>query len=317
MPKSKSFILNDENKVNSYGFRTLNAGIDLARFQDNPVLLDFHNPSNKTVIGRWANVRVEKNLLLADPEFDEEDEDAMKIKGKVDRGFLKGASMGLTFNHAYMELTADGTYLLTKSELLEGSIVSIPSNAHALKLYNETGDLLDDKSIQLSIETISKQLVTMNKVTLSVAALMVLGFQDNGIELTTLSAAIEKLGKDKEALQAKLTAEEAKSAELQSKFDKENETRALSLVDKAILEGRITADKKEHFLSMAKTNFDMASEVISSIPAKVSLAGKVVNKESGNTSEVKTMDDFQKLSHDEQVTFKADFPEEYSKLFNV
>ena len=81
--EGNSFVLNDENEVNSYGFRTLNDGLDLSRFEENPVLLDFHNPSNQSVIGRWKNIRIKGSQLLADPEFDEEDPEAMKVKGKV------------------------------------------------------------------------------------------------------------------------------------------------------------------------------------------------------------------------------------------
>jgi hypothetical protein len=310
---AKSFVLNDENVLNSYGFRTLNSGLDLERFRDNPVLLDFHNMSNTSVFGRWTNIRIEGSQLLADPEFDIEDPDALKLKGKVDRGFIKGASMGLTFNREYMELQPDGTYALTKSQLMEGSIVSIPSNRKSLKLYTEDGDLMSDESVQLSINQISKPNVNMSKLTLTVAALSALSLQSDE-DSAALSAAIEKLDQDKKSLESKLAAETKLREDLENKVKEENDARALSLVDNAIKEGRITADKKEKFLSLAKSDYALASDMLSEIPAKQSLSGKVVNSSGG--TEVKTMDDFEKLSHEEKLSFKNDNPEAYQKLFN-
>src|SRR5690625_2612189 len=89
------FVLNDETKVNQYGFKVLNAGLDLERFKKNPVILDYHHPNNFGVIGRWEDIQIEGHLLTAKPVFDEEDEYSRRIAGKVKRGFLRGASLGL------------------------------------------------------------------------------------------------------------------------------------------------------------------------------------------------------------------------------
>ena len=95
MPK---FILNDEAVVNSHGFRILTAGIDLTRFKLNPVMLDGHIRSNQTVIGSWKDITIEEGKLFAEPLFDMEDENAKLIAGKVERGVIKGASMGIYFS---------------------------------------------------------------------------------------------------------------------------------------------------------------------------------------------------------------------------
>lgn len=315
MPKNKTFVLNDESEINSYGFRTSNEGLDLSRFKDNPVMLNSHNSNNTHVVGRWINIRKEGTQLLADAEFDEEDEEAMKLKGKVDRGFIKGASMGLTFNHKYMEVQPDGTYLLGKSQIMEGSIVSIPSNRKSLKLYAESGELLDQEEVKLSINQISKiQKPNMSKVTLSVAALSALGLQ-NSEDSAALSAAIERLHGEKNSLVSKLAAETKLREDLESKIQKETDARALSMVDGAIKEGKITADKKEKFLKLAKSDFTLASEMLAEIPAKKSLKGQV-EKTGGEESKLpKDMDEFEKLSADEKASFKAENPEAYQKLF--
>lgn len=309
------FILNDESKKNSYGFRTSNAGIDLERFKSNPVMLDSHlGGSTDSVIGKWTNIRIQGAQLLADPEFDEQDERAMKIKGKVDRGYLKGVSMGLTFNRANMELQPDDSYLLSKCELVEASIVSIPSNSNSLKLYAETGELLDEDSVRLSIQEISNKPINpiMRKIMLSVSTLLVLGLQ-NTEDNATLEASIEKLATDHAALGAKLTAEKTAREAAEAKLTALDDAKALSLVESSIAEGRITAEKKEHFLSLAKNDFATAKEVLESIPAKVSLAGTVVTP---GTTEVKTDEDFMKLSDEAKLAFKNDHPTEYEKMFS-
>ena len=76
------FILNDENVTNSYGFKIKTAGIDLKRFEANPVMLDGHNPSNLSVIGKWTEIKAENGKLSADTDFDMEDENAKTIAGK-------------------------------------------------------------------------------------------------------------------------------------------------------------------------------------------------------------------------------------------
>ena len=108
-----TFILSDTSKTNSYGFRIAMEGMDTSRFRENPVMLYRHNDDD--VIGRWHNLRVDDGRLLADAEFDQDDELAAKVAGKVERGFIKGCSMGIWIKD--MQETADG-WIVTKSFLL-------------------------------------------------------------------------------------------------------------------------------------------------------------------------------------------------------
>ena len=84
---NKSAILNTEN-INRYGFRVLTNGIDLSAFIKNPVMLYNHNRSKdenrvqNLPIGKWENIRIEGDKLLADPVFDAYDQFAQTIKSK-------------------------------------------------------------------------------------------------------------------------------------------------------------------------------------------------------------------------------------------
>lgn len=127
------FILNDETKVNQFGFRVKNSGLRLGRFRANPVILDNHKEGNEAVIGRWENIQIEGHLLTAEAVFDDHDPNAVVIAGKVERGFIKGASLGLDpFSMKNFKAAPDDVYDLVEAEILEASIVAIPNNANAL-----------------------------------------------------------------------------------------------------------------------------------------------------------------------------------------
>jgi len=306
-----SFILNDENQRNSYGFRTLNSGLNLERFRSNPVMLDSHwGGGGSAVIGRWENIRVEGSQLMADPIYDEEDTNAANIKRKVEKGFLKGASMGLYFDANDMK-PEQGGFVLEKSELIEASIVSIPSNANALRLYAKSGELLTKESIELSLQgLISNQInTTMTKITLSAATLVALGIPNSDDPLA-LSNAIEKVVAEKATLSAQLETANQKAQDAEAKLSALVDAEAKTLVDQAVTDGKITQAEHAHFLAMAKANLEATKTVFAKIPTKQTL-----NAENPNNTEVKSLDDFMKLSDTAKLAFKAENPEVYKSLF--
>lgn len=145
----KSFILHDES-INSKGFRMLTAGANLTEFRKNPVMLLMHDDYNLP-IGRWENIRVEGTNILADPIFDEKDPRAVEVMEKVNRGFIRMASIG---SWQPEEISEDPMYKLPgqllptviKWTVREASIVTIGSNHNAIVFYDrETG-----KHIKLS-----------------------------------------------------------------------------------------------------------------------------------------------------------------------
>lgn len=306
-----TFVLNDETVVNDRGFRTVNSGINLERFKANPVILDYHRSGNNAVIGRWENIRIEGSELKADAVFDEEDEDAKKIAGKVERGFLKGASMGLGFDRSeepFVFEDATGKFALTKSELLEASIVSIPSNRKSIKLYNKEHKELQEDEVQLALEDASNEELNkndnMSNVKLTVAVLATLGLEntDNQQELQD---AITRVANENVSLKKE-------NKELKEAQEKEAKARATELVDLAITEGKIMPDTKDSWVNLAQANPKHVEATLKGIPAKVSLNGLVTG---GKAVEVKTADDFEKLSDEAKLAFKENHPEEYKNLF--
>ncbi|MDY3547352.1 HK97 family phage prohead protease [Riemerella anatipestifer] len=315
------FILNDENKQNSYGFKIRTSGISMERFSANPVMLDEHNPSNLSVIGQWKDFKTEDGKLSADTQFDTEDPHAKTIEGKVERGIIKGASMGISFNKKDFSYE-DGELILEKCELLEASIVAIPSNANALRLYAEGGELMNDsdvKALCLSVAQNSAEFKpkNMNKIKLSQLAFIALGFAQTTIEAseTEINQAILGLQKQKEEAEQKLQLSEEKlSAYIQK--EKEQKAQAVTdLVELSIQQGKITADKKQSFIDLATQNFELAKSTLDAIPAKRNFSTGVQSP--SGTSAVTNMEEFQKLSLSEQLAFKEANPDGYQAILKT
>lgn len=318
-----TFVLNDETKVNSYGFRIPNKGIDFSRFDANPVMLDSHVNSLLTVLGSWEKRTVDGALLKADTVFDSVDPNVKPIQEKVERGFIKGCSMGVMFDWDYLQKNPDDdTWELIKCELMEGSLCAVPSNSGSLALFNKEGELIPEDEIKLTMQKLTAKDLNkintpkMEKIILSTQALSVLvglGVQD-GDNVTAISNAIVQL-------QTKLTTAESgkktsddKVVELQAVLDKQVKLQAETLIDGAIAEGKLTAGERDAYLKDATANYELTAKLIGKIPAKTSLSANV-NNNAGGTGEVKSVDDFEKLSVEKQLAFKNTNPEAYKALF--
>lgn len=276
-----TFILSDTSKTNSHGFRIAMEGMDTSRFRENPVMLYRHKDDD--VIGRWHNLRVDDGRLLADAEFDQDDELAAKVAGKVERGFIKGCSMGIRIKD--MQETADG-WIATKSELMEASVCSIPSDAGAVTLYD-----------------IDRRQLTIDEVKLQ--------FSINDKKLTK-----EEMEVNNENLAQELAAKDNEIAALKAQLAEQKEKEIDSFLSAAVKEGKITEESKSGYALLAADNFDTVKKVIDGKKAepedkKVSLAamvGKQASKYDG-----KTWDELDRAGM--LAALRAEVPEKYAELY--
>ncbi|MGN0206322.1 MAG: HK97 family phage prohead protease [Muribaculaceae bacterium] len=235
-------------RLNSYGARVLTEGIDLEQYQKNPVLLYMHRRGRKEdmPIGIMENLRVEGDTLYGTPKFDDDTEDERNINKKWERGTLRMLSAGLDILEWSEEpslLVAGQTRpTITKSKLIEVSVVDIGANDDALQvgLYHE-GKLLTlaagEENAHLPLLTVSaqeenkEQTPNNNQQKKMEKILLKLGLAPNATEDEAV-AAIGKLQEEKSAMVL---------------------ARITDAVETAIKEKRITADKKEKYLSLGKT----------------------------------------------------------------
>lgn len=266
MPKPKLFILNDSNEKNSYGFYVLTEGISLKRFNENPVCLNDHRNNTKDVLGKWVNVAVEGSLLKALPEFDTEDLDGKEVVRKVLKGTIKGCSIGIYFKKEDLQLV-DGKLVLLKCELFEVSIVAVPSNANAIALYSQEGELIPEATIQKMCLSIQKPL---NKNTTMKLINAHLQLNENAEETAVLAAikeieaAVTTKGNEYEALKLKYEALQTKeTARLQAEYDTE---KALALTD-----GRLDAAGETALATLAENKLDAALSFLKALPKRKSV----------------------------------------------
>ena len=128
------------------------SGANLARFQANPVILYGHNAYGRTnlPIGRSPNVGVEGDRLRAAIEWDEEDEFAQTIRGKVKRGFLNAVSIGfevLKWENPSQNYWKGG--VAVEWELFEISVVPVPMDHKATV---ESGRSLHDENLRQYVD---------------------------------------------------------------------------------------------------------------------------------------------------------------------
>lgn len=324
--KNKKFVLNDETVENSYGFYVRTAGIKLDRFLSNPVMLSDHNNTNLAVLGKWLELEKNGHQLLGLPEFDVADPDAKKIAGKVDRGYIKGASMGLLMKGADM-VYVDNKIILMECELVEGTIIPVPSNPRSLRLYLQDGGepLTEDEvknlclSIQPETPTNFNQNPDMKKIILSLGALIALGFKDapkDGLEESEIEAKILGLSAKLETSEKEVLRLKAENEQLQTAAKTQTTADGKLFLAAAVEAGKIKADQVEAYLSLYEANPALTKSTIDAIPAKTSLGAKIVPGGGQGDVEIKTADDFEKLDHEAKLSWKAANPDEYKKLFN-
>lgn len=127
-----TFIVSDET-INCYGCIIRTDGISTARFERNPIMYYMHD-REKGVIGRWENVRKEGTKLMADAVFDEGTELGAHVKHQVETGFLRTASIGIENCKCK---TINGVEIIKECDLIEISIVDVPANENAVKLFKK------------------------------------------------------------------------------------------------------------------------------------------------------------------------------------
>ena len=131
--------------------------------------------------------------------YDEEDTLGAKCKRQAKKGFLKGCSPGIIINAVELRTLPNGEERVTVTdwELCEVSLVSVPSNRNALRLYTKQGDIIPDDRVKLSVEALlninKPNNNEMDKIILTAEAYIALGLKSNEADGKSISAAIMEL----------------------------------------------------------------------------------------------------------------------------
>lgn len=292
-------VLCDSETINSYGFKTDVKGINLSRFEKNPVMLYQHNPH--MVIGRWEDIKIEGGQLSATPVFDMEDPEAAEIARKVEQGFIKGCSMGIVIKQM---TRTKGIDTATESVLLEASIVSIPADENALVVYDS-----EDKQNQLSINDFNKLFYIMEKKEPEL--------QPDNSEIALSQRNMELQAQVDEQTDT-IKALNAKIDELQRDLAERDYREAEAFVDKAIADGKITEEVKSEalsfYLSFPKETEKLFASIkgIADEPSALQrqTLSEMVNQKAEPSQTWDELDRAGKLRN-----LKANNPEEFKRLY--
>lgn len=309
-----TFIVTDES-VNNYGFRILTTGIDTTQFEKNPVGYYMHQrrsgkayeAKGDEVVCRWENLqKLGNGIMMADAIFDENDDKAMKIAKKIEKNFIRMASVGVN----PIETSEEKKYLLpgqtratvTKSELIEISVVDRGGNNNALvKLYDgeqEDYELPLIKSDSMNLEeTLRKQLNLADGQSIPDAITALQGNEDYKAKYDAL---------------VKLNNEARKAT-------------ALKLVDAAIDAKAIKAERKEAWIALfdadptnAKASLEDLMGKAAEKPTKKlnSFLDGITPGEGGKESDEKKDWNWYELNDPEALLeMQESNPEQFTKLF--
>ena len=300
-------ISND--RLNSYGTRVLTSGMDVEQYRRNPVLLYMHERGN--VIGYVKDLKVENGEVTGEPVFDEVTELSRRCKQQFEFGSLRMVSAGLDI----LELSEERSLLvpgqtrptITKSKLSEVSVVDIGANDDALVLKKDGKPITPGRDgwcplPELTNHTHLKPTVEMEKKIIA---------QQLGLPETATDAEIsERLGELKSASEA--------NAELR----KENAALRLasitSLVEQAIGEQRLPADKKQHFIDLGKrVGAEELETILAAMSPQVRLSTVLGQRGTVKTAVGATYTKLSEVPCDRLAELREEQPEEYKRLYKA
>ena len=300
-------VINDESIVNDRGYNVLNAGLDRTRYDINPVLLYDHDTSQ--LIGRCEAMRVEGSKLIGSFVFDTASALAAEKLRQIKDGFLRGVSAGFCILHMLFDREHD---TVDKWELYEVSVVTLPSNKGAVKLYTQDGCPLSPQEETQHIEQLrsvyttntntdmtNTQSPTQERVTLSAEAMTALGLSQ--------TASGDELSRAVLAMSQELTA-------LKTTLETQRVARRDELINQALAAGKITAQQKQVYSDLYDANPQLCCDTLAALPGRRNIADQLHATSTTPTVEGDwdTLDKQGKLA-----TLKAQDPDKFRALFKA
>lgn len=300
-------VINDESVVNDRGYNVINAGLDRTRYDINPVLLYDHDTSQ--LIGRCEAMRIEGSKLIGSFVFDSASQLAAEKLRQIKDGFLRGVSAGFCILHMLFDELHD---TVDKWELYEVSVVTLPSNKGAVKLYAKDGRALTPQEETQHIEQLrsvyttntntnmpNTQNPTQERVTLSAEAMTALGVSQ--------AASSDELSHAVLAMSKELTA-------LKTTLETQRVARRDELINQALAAGKITAQQKQVYSDLYDANPQLCCDTLAALPGRRNIADQL-----HATSTTPTIDgDWDALDKQGKLaTLKAQDPDKFRTLFKA
>ncbi len=234
-----------DDSLNTHGGRVMTAGIELAQYERNPVLLYMHERGK--VIGYIKDLEYdkEKGEITGEPVFDEATELSRQCKKQWEVGSLRMLSIGIDI----LEMSEDPALLLvgqtcptiTHSRIFETSVVDIGANNNAIVMRREGKQITLGRDSENPLPLLNnKPQIQTKEMDIKTIAVR-LGLPETADEAAVLAKIDEFKGVAAENVTLKKDKADLELAQI------------TTAVETAIGERRLTADKKDHFITLGKT----------------------------------------------------------------
>ena len=323
-PLTADFVICD-NTINRYGWRLLVQGIDTTGFMKNPVCCLQHN-TLAVPVGKWLKLWVDNNQLKGTVEFDRNDPDAVKLYWKYKDGYMSAVSLNILpiseSDDPDDMLPGQKYETITKSELLEVSLVTLPGNKNAVKLSTPEGKVF---KLNLITKQMAKEEKTVEQLQAELAASRALN-ADNLIALhkqrgVVADGEVEPLKAlaliDYENVNKMLSAR--KTVEKQA--DTTKDQLADQLVSLHATRLALTDDEKKMYLNSAKLNYEDTKKALEARKGKETvdtfMLGGLGGKQGTHNPDDRsgwTYLDYYKKDPDALQLMAKEQPEAYKKL---
>ena len=306
-----TLIINDESAVNDRGYRLLNSGLDRSRYDKNPVMLHQHDVDQ--IIGHCTSLYISDTKLMGTFEFDD-DPLSRETEHKAMNGSLKGVSASFYVRNT--ENRPEGEFV-TEWELLEVSLVTLPSNPNAVKLsstygLNLTPEEASGKIMQLSASMLPiEQNNPTNMITLTKENLTALGLSDEPTQ-EECNEAVQRIVAERNELSARLEELHAQEGE--------------RLINEALKSGKVPEGAKEVYTKLYQLDSALCTkllDIIPSTPTKRTLAEQLQSAQSDTTDkyapgwdELDRKGLLASLKAEDPDRFEAKFQEKFHSTLN-
>ena len=305
------------SSLNSYGTRVLTSGLDISQYEKNPVLLYMHKRG--TVIGYVKDIKREGDNLTGELVFDEVTDLSKQCKAQFEKGSLRMVSMGadiLELSEAPEHIVPGQTRpTVSKSKLREVSVVDIGSNDDAIRLNYEGKALELGEGLECGLPLLKETIVEQNhnETKMEVKTLLLaLGLSETVGEAEATAKIADLVGKGNQVVE--LT---ARIKTLQDENDALKLAGITHLVEEAIKDNKVSAEKKDHFIELGKkVGGDELKALFDEMKPAVKLSS-VIGHQGGTptqTAEAKKLSD---LTPEQMVELKASDINKYRTLYKA
>ncbi len=298
-------IINDESITNDRGWRLSNRGCDLARYTANPIVLYQHD--TERIVGKATNIRIDGSKLIASVEFDTDDPLAKEVQRKAEKGFLRGVSPGFFISKMTYHEDYDS---VTEWELLEISIVSIPSNRGAVKLYSREGVPLDQEEEVKYLEQLKATMPKPNPPTVHETVLL---------HAEAYQALALSVGASADELSQAILALSAEFAKLQGELSDLRTAERNALITAAVQDGRIKEADRATYEQLYAQDEQLCKSILSSLTAPKSLGSMLQSSPKSESRWAASWDELDKrgqlaaLRAEDPELFAAKYKERFGK----